>query len=191
MKNIFDTYKTLIITIIVCLAFITIVRQCEKEPKTVVKTVTKTVTKHDTIIKTVISKPKTVYVNKYVNVKGETEIVYVKLPDSSTIKANQYNTTLNSNKANAALKITTTGELLDVSGVIIYPKETVTTTITKTSAKSGLFLYGSAPLNTNNISVEVGLLYQFKNTIGVMGGLQYNDFTKSVDAKIGLAVKIF
>ena len=186
-----NKYKAVIILVVAALLFITIVRQCEKEPKIVTKTVTKIVTQYDTIIKTVISEPKTVYVKKFVNVKGDTEIVYVNASDSSSVKANQYNTTLTSNKASADLKITVDGTLLDVTGVIRYPEKTVTNTVTKSKAKSGLFVFGQVPLNTNNIQVEIGLMYQFKNTLMVTGGVQYNDFTKSADLKVGLGVKIF
>jgi hypothetical protein len=191
MIDILNKYKV-IVTVVVCsLIFMTIVRQCEKEPKIVTKTVTKTITKRDTITKTIISEPKTVYVKKYVNVKGEDKIVYLEKQDASATEAKEYNTILQSNKSTANIKITTTGELLDVSGTITYPEKENTITITKSRAKSGLFVYGTAPLNTNNISIEVGMAYQFKNTLMIIGGVQYNDFTKSADLKVGIGVKIF
>jgi len=191
MIDIWNKYKV-IVTIVVCsLIFMTIVRQCEKEPKIVTKTVTKTIIKHDTITKTIISEPKTVYVKKYVNVKGKDKIVYLEKQDTSATEAKEYNTILQSNKSTANIKITTTGELLDVSGTITYPEKEKITTITKSRAKSGLFVYGTAPLNTNNISIEVGMAYQFKNTLMIIGGVQYNDFTKSADLKVGIGVKIF
>jgi hypothetical protein len=189
MKTIWNTYKTLIIVVISALVFITVVRQCEKEPKIVIKTETKYIKVTDTITKTIISEPKTVYVKKYVDVKGETQIVYLDKQDTSALPAKEYKTKLKSNNAVADIKILTTGDLLDVSGVITYNEKETTTTITKTRAKSGLFIYGSAPLNIN--SVEAGLLYQFKNTVGIMVGIEYNDLTNSADIKVGLAVKIF
>jgi hypothetical protein len=193
MINILNKYKIVIIAIVTFLVLLTVVKQCEQEPKIVTKTVTKTETKTDTIIKVQIKEvPKIVYINKYIDVKGDKVIVYVDKPtDSSTIKANQYDTEIKSNNATAKLKITTSGELLDVTGVIEYPKETVTTTINKTSAKSGLFIYASAPINNNNLNIEVGGMYQFKNTLLLLGGVQYNQFTKGLDAKIGLGIKIF
>lgn len=193
MLKVWQKYKIAIVCVIGFLIFITVVRSCEKEPKIVTKTVTKIVTLRDTI-KTVTIKevPKIVYVNKYVNVKGDKVIVYVDKPtDSSTIKANQYDTEIRSNNALAKLQITTSGELLDVQGVIEYPKETVTTTITKTKAQSGLFLFSQVPINANQINAELGLLYQFKNSVMVMGGLQYNEFTKRADIKVGLGIKLF
>ena len=185
MSNIWQKYKV-VITIFICvMIFISVVKSCEKEPKIVTRTVTKIVTKHDTIIKVKIQEvPKTVYIQKIKTVEGETKIVYVDKPTDSTIKANQYDATVVSNNATAQLKITTTGELLDVQGVITYPEKETTTTITKTKAKSGLFIYGSVPLNKNQINVETGLIYQYKNTLGVMGGVQYNEFTKLAELKI-------
>jgi len=182
-----NTNKILLITGLF-LTLIVVIKQLEKEPKIITKTVTKTVV--DTI-KTVEIKevPKTVYVNKYITEKGETKIVYVKEKDSSTIEAKQYETKLTSNKATADLKVTTTGELLDVQGVITYPEKT--TTITKVKNKSGLFIYGNAPLNKNFTNAEIGLLYQFKNTIRIMGGVPDNNITNSANIKVGIAVKIY
>ena len=117
--------------------------------------------------------------------------MYVDKPSSITIKASQYETVLKGTKASANIKIVSLGEVLDVQGVFTYPELETTTTITKTKAKSGLFVFGQVPLNTNNISVELGLAYQFKNTLMLMGGVQYNDFTKSADLKVGIGVKIF
>ena len=181
-----NTYLALVIGLF--LIIVLVVKQCEKEPKIVVKTVTKTVV--DTV-KTVEIKevPKTVYVNKYITKEGDTKIVYVKVKDSSTIEAKQYDTKLESNKATANLKITTTGELLDVSGIITYPE--LTTTITNYKNKSGLFIYGNAPLKQDYLNAEIGLLYQFKNTVGIMAGVQYDDFTRKANYKVGIAVKIY
>jgi len=113
-------------------------KECKKEPEVVTKTEIKTV--YDTITNTVISKPKTVYVPREVKhtdtiynetVKTIKDTVYIEM-----VEANKYETKLQSNKATADLQITTTGELLDVKGVITYPqvKETVKT------PKSGLFI---------------------------------------------------
>jgi hypothetical protein len=193
MINIWNKYKIVIIAIVTFVVLLSVVKACEQEPKITTKTETTIETKTDTIIKVQIKEvPEIVYVNRYVNVEGKKVIVYVDKPtDSSTIKAFKYETVLKSNNAIANLNITTSGELLDVTGVIEYPKETVTTTITKTSAKSGLFLFTQVPINSNQINIEVGALYQFKNTLGVMGSVQYNEFTKGIDAKLGLAIKIF
>ena len=178
----------LIIAVIVILILIN--KQCEK-PKEVVKTVTKVEIVKDTIhLVEVDEVVKTVFVNRYVDVKGKDSIVYVDKPNDSTIQANQYQTTLKSNDATAEVQITTTGELLDVSGIITYPKVKETVTITKTKDRSGLFIYADLPV-TNNFNPEVGAIYQFKNTALIKGGVQYNEFTKSIDVKIGVGIKIF
>jgi hypothetical protein len=189
---IWNKYKNIIFIVIGFLLVIFIIRACEKEPKIVIKTETKTEYIRDTFIKTIISEPKTVYVQRIKTIEGETKVVYLDKPiDSSTIKGLEYETVLKSNNATANIKIVSTGELLDVQGTIDFPKETITTTITKSSAKSGLFVFGQVPINQNQINIEVGALYQFKNTFGIMGSVQYNEFTKGVDLKAGLLIKIF
>lgn len=181
--------------LIVAIAVILIVKACESEPETIIKTETKIVTVHDTIKTVEISEPKTVYVTRVkdslIYLPNNNEGGLIGGLNDSIIKANQYNTDLKSNNATASLTITTTGALLDVSGVITYPEKETTTTITKIKDKSGLFLYGSVPVNHNMVNVEAGLVYQFKNKMMVMGGVQYNQFTKSPDIKIGVGIKIF
>ena len=178
----------LIISVIVILILIN--KQCEK-PKEVIKTITKVEIVKDTITEVEIKEvPKTVFVNRYVNIKGKDSIIYVDKPNDSTIQANQYNTTLKSNDATAEVQITTTGELLDVSGVITYPKTKETVTTIKNRNNSGLFIYGDLPI-TNNFNPEIGAIYQFKNTALIKSGVQYNEFTKSLDVKIGVGIKIF
>jgi len=162
------------------------IKKCEQEPRVITKT--EYIDRVDTITKTIISDPKTVYVNKYKTVKGNDSIVYVKTPDSTTINANLYNTQLLSNNATADLKITTTGELLDVQGVIKYTEEK--TTITKIKDKSGFYIYGMMPLN-KTVSPEIGALYQVKNKLFISAGLQYDKHIKTVNIKIGIGIKIF
>jgi hypothetical protein len=188
---IWTKYKNIIFIVVGFLLVMIIVRSCEKEPKITTKTVTKIEYVRDTFIKTVISEPKVVYVQKIKTIEGETKVVYLDKPSSSTISANQYETVLKSNNATANLKITSTGEVLDVQGTIDFPKETTITTITKSTAKSGLFIFAQVPVNQNQINIEVGALYQFKNTFGIMGSVQYNEFTKGVDLKAGMLIKIF
>ena len=54
---------------------------------------------------------------------------------------------------------------------------------------SGLFMYGSIPMN-NLASPEVGLMYQFKNKVGIMTGVQYNNITNQPDFKIGFLIRL-
>jgi hypothetical protein len=177
--------------LLILIVFIALVKQCEAEPRIVTKT--ETITKYvtDTITKVEIKEvPKTVFVEKYITEKGDEKIVFVKDSTKTSIKANQHDTKLTSNDATAELKITTTGELLDVTGVITYPLKETTTTITKTRDASGLFIYANLPIN-NFSSPEVGALYQFKNTVFISGGVQYNNLTNMPDFKVGIGLKIF
>lgn len=169
---------------------IALIKQCEGETKTITKTVIEYVPVTETITETKIDTvPKLVYVEKTKTVKGKDSIIYVKEPNDSTIKANQYNTTLLSNNASADLKITTTGELIDVQGTINYNQKQTTTETLKIRDASGLFIYGNMPVNS--VQPEVGVLYQLKNKMFISAGAQYNEFTKSADLKVGLGIKIF
>lgn len=189
----FNKYKWYLIIGTALISLIVINKKCENEPKTVIETETKTVIKteiiRDTIIKTVIKEvPKIVYIN---NDKSISEIP----TNNDSKKANQYNVSLSANNATASLKITTTGELLDVSGVIEYPKETITNTITntitKTVAKSGGFLYVEFPISKKPERIEVGIDYQIKNTILIGISADYNDITKKGTLNGKLGIKIF
>lgn len=178
----------LILIGVVCLVALN--KQCEK-PKEVVKTVTKIEYISDTIHTVEIKEvPKVVYVERTKTIKGKDSIVYVDKPNDSTIQANQYQTTLKSNDATAEVQITTTGQLLDVKGIITYPREKETVTTIKNRNNSGLFIYGDLPI-TNNFNPEVGAIYQFKNTALIKTGVQYNSITNGIDFKIGIGIKIF
>lgn len=164
-----------------------LLKQCEPEPKTITKTEYVKVT--DTITETIIEEiPKTVYVERVKTIKGKDSIIYRENPTDSTITANQYTTQLKSNNATADLEITTTGELLDVQGVINYEKEI--TTITEFKNNSGLFAYGQARINGFD-SYAAGLDYHFKNKIIVGANVQYDllhNYT-SFNVKIGFRIK--
>lgn len=176
--------------IVIAILLIWLNRQCEKEPEIIVKTVTKTVIVKDTITETIIKEvPKTVYVERIKTVKGKDSIIYLDKPSDGSITANQFDATVKANDATAQLKITTTGQLIDVLGTIDYPRTKTTTTIIKNRDKSGLYIYGSTTIQ--NIQPELGLLYQFKNKAFISSSAQYNDFTNSIDGKIGIGVKVF
>lgn len=179
-----------LLILVVAVLLLVLNKQCEK-PKTITKTVTKIERITDTITKTVISPPEKVYIERTKTIKGKDTIIYRESATDSTIIANIYTTKLEANEATANLKITTTGELLDVQGTIDFPKVTETITITKTKPMSGLFLYGQIPTNVNNFSPEIGLLYQFKNKAMVTGSAQLNQFTNKVDIKVGVGIRIF
>jgi len=83
----------------------------------------------------------------------------------------------------------TANELYDVSGVIIYPEKETTVETIITRDASGFFIYGSLPISSQ-INPELGVMLQIKNKIIIGAGFQYNDFTKNLDARITLAVKL-
>ena len=152
--------------------------ECSKDPE--VKTVTKIKTVRDTITNTIISKPKDVIFYKTDTIH-EKETVFIK--NSNPIKAKEYDTKLESNNATADLKIITTGELLDVQGVITYPEKE--TTLIK--PKSGLFLNLETSVKPTFERVGVSLDYQIKNKWLIGVGASYNNQVKQgyINAKIG------
>ena len=168
-----------------------IFRACESEPK--IKIETKTITKivTDTLrLKEIVEIEKPVYVERIKTLKGKDSIIYKDEPSETTITAKQFETKLDSNDAQAELIITSTGEVLDVQGVITYPKTETVTTITKIKDKGGVYLYGSIPIN-NFTTPEVGLMFQVRNKFGVMAGVQYNSLTNKPEIKAGILIKIF
>lgn len=171
----------------VAVVFIVLIKQCEGETNTVTETVVKW--KTDSVYVDKIQKVKEpVYIEKTKTIKGKDSIIYVDRKTDSTITANEYKTTLNSNEAKADLSIISTGEVLDVKGTITYPEKE--TTITNTRDASGLFLYGATPIN-KTLTPEIGLLYQFKNNVFISGSAQYNNLTNGIDAKVGVGIKIW
>lgn len=180
-----------ILYVIVIGLIIALAHQCQEEET--IKTVTKIeyVEKTDTITETIIEeKIKKVYVERFKTIKGKDSIVYKDNPTDSTINANQYTTQLKSNNATANLEITTTGELLDVTGIINYTQENKTTTITKTKAKSGLFAYGQINLNGFD-NYGLGLDYVIKNKIIIGTSANYDNFNGNIglNVKVGIRLK--
>jgi uncharacterized protein YrrD len=188
MNNKISIWWLLVLFII----FFAALKQCEGKPKVVTKTTTKVKTIHDTITEVKIDTIYTqVYIEKTKTIKGKDSIIYKDKPSETTTTANQYQTTLKSNKATAKLDITTTGELLDVSGTITYPEKETITRITKVKPQSGLFIYGSAPISSRSLSPEVGALFQIKNKLILGAGVQYDNITNNVNATFTLGVKIW
>ena len=165
-----------------------LMKSCEGNPKVVTKTETKIVTKHDTINETIIKEvPKEVIVNKYIDKEGDKVIVYVDKENDSSLVAKQYKTEVKSNEATAKLDITTTGELLDISGVITYPeKETIKETTIRQD-NSGVFLYAQMPISSQLINPELGVMLQIKNKIIIGLGANYNNNLSAVGT---IAVKL-
>src|SRR5690606_36718626 len=122
--------------------------------------------------------------------RGKDSIVYVQVPGETSIKANQYDTELKANNATAKLKITTTGQLLDVTGTIDYQQKETTTTTTIIKPKSGLFVYGQTSVSPLLKVSAVGLDYQFKNTVIVGASFNFDHITNQnyISAKIGFRI---
>ena len=176
---------------IAILAVLLIIECQEDVPKTVTTTVIEYVTKTDTIIKTVISKPKKVYITKIKRTKGIDSIIYVDRKAKEAIEVNQYDTTIKSNNATADLQITTTGELLDVQGVITWKEKITTVEVTKTINASGLFIYMGTSLNPTFDKIELGLDYQIRNKFLIGASVDYNNFTQNVNLNLKIGIKIF
>ena len=164
------------------------VKEC-KEPKVKIETVTEYVKVTDTITKTIISEPEKIYVERVKTLQGKDSIIYVDKKTSTAIQVNKYDTKLESNNATADLNIVTTGELLEVTGVINYTQENTTTTITKIKPESGLYIYGKLPISNFN-TPEIGAIYQFKNKIMLGAGVQYNNITKAPEVTATIGIKI-
>lgn len=168
-----------------------IVRQCEGEPKTITKTETIVKWKTDTVRQTKIQKVKEpVYVEKVKTLKGDTVVVFKEKETQTTVEANRYKTEIKSDSATAKLDITTTGELLDVKGVITYPRIEKTVETLKLRNKSGLFIYGQLPVQ-NLKNPEIGLQYNIRNTIFLSSGVQLDPITNNPNINVGIGVKIF
>ena len=177
----------IIYPIIAILLIIFIMKNCEQEPKVVTKTKVEYVKVTDTFTKTIINEvPKTVYVEKI-----KDSIVYVDKPSNTSIKANQYTTKLESNNAIANLKITTTGELLDVAGAIEYTRPITNIETIKKVPQSGLFLYAETSINPIFERAALGLDYQIKNTALIGTSIDYSNLTKSVNFNVKVGFVCF
>ena len=183
--------RNILLTIAGFIILFSVFKQCDRDIKTITKTETvikwkeKIVT--ETIIDTVFKK---VYVQKIKTVKGKDSLIYKDKPSENTITANEYKAEVKTDSAIAKLNIVTTGELLDVTGVITYPEKETITTITKIKDKSGFYIYGALPIN-NITSPEVGVLFQVRNKVFVSAGVQLNNITKQPDLKVGIGIKLF
>lgn len=172
----------------ICIA-IFVVTKCKTEPKIVTVTEIEYVTKTDTITNTVIKKEfLTKYVTKIKTLDGRDSIVYVDKQTRQAIKVREYEAVVQTDSSRADLKITSTGEVLDVKGTITYDQKQTTTTITKFKESSGLFLYAETSLQPSLEHFELGLDYQFKNKIiiGVSGSVVQDQFY--FNAKLGFKI---
>ena len=175
-----------VIGIVFIIAFL---KDCTGGEKVKTVTVIETVTVTDTITNTIIKEvPKTVYIERLKTVKGKDTIIYKDTPTDSTIQANQYKTTLESNNATADLTVTTTGELLDLTGTITYKQENKTTTITKKIPSSGAYLSTQIGL-IGTPSYGVGLDFHVRKVI-IGGFANYLPMNGGVNAGIKIGFKL-
>lgn len=176
--------------LIIVLTF-ALIKQLESEPKVVTKTKVIYKTKTDTIHTVEIKEvPKTVIVEKIKTIKGKDSIIYVDSQTDTSIEANQYDTELKANNALAKLKITTTGQLLYVSGTISWTEKETQTTTTIIKPKSGLFLYGQTSVKPLLEVSSIGLDYQFKNTAIIGTSFSFDHIMKQnyVNVKLGFRI---
>lgn len=180
LKNNWGILATIIVIIIM-------IKFLEKEPKTIIKT--KYIPKVEVIKETIIDTLyKNVYVTKTKTIKGKDTIIYKDSTSKNTIPAKQYKAVVKTDSTRADLLVTTTGELLDVSGVITYNQKE--TTLKMIKPKSGLFGYIEVPIN-NSPRLGVGLDYVFRNKIITGVSVSQNTLNKNlyINAKIG--IKLF
>lgn len=57
--------------------------------------------------------------------------------------------------------------------------------------QSGFYIYGSAPINADALSPEIGVLFQLRNKMFISTSAQYNNLNNNVDLKVGIGVKLF
>ncbi len=166
--------KKVIIAIASFLIGVLIASSCRKDvvkikEKIVVKNVkvTDTVRIHDTI-----RKPIKVYVDrwKYVRVPVDAPIV------EEIVEANKYSQKLIGKKGTAQIDVVTTGELLDLSGIIECNEKIVEKTITKYVNKNSLFFSSGVDLNVKGKirNIKVGLDYNIRNRVLIKGGIGYD-----------------
>lgn len=191
MKNFFTKNLWILITIVVVALLI---HQCTKktEPKIVTKTEIVTKIVHDTIVETKIEKVKEpVYVERIKTLQGKDSIIYRDKPTENTVEANLYNTNLKSNNAEALLKITALGEVLDVKGVITYPEVTKTITNDIYHEKGGLFLYGQGQIDKNPQIFGLGLDWVIKNKYVIGVSANHDNINKNSYGMVKLGIKLF
>lgn len=178
--------KQIIIAIASFLIGVLLASSCERD---VVEVKEKVVVKNIKVIDTVrihdtIRKPVKVYVDKWRYVQ--------RLPNSikkeEIVEANKYSQKLVGKKGVAQIEVITTGELLDLSGIIECNERVVEKTITKYKNKSKLFLSGGIDMRLDGgvRNIKVGLDYNIKNKVILKGGLGYDIIENQPLVGVGL-----
>jgi uncharacterized protein YpmB len=185
-------WKQIGIIVLVIIATLIFVKQCEEEPQIRVRTKEVVTYKTDTITQTrIIEKPLIKYVIRHQTVKGKDSIVYVQKDDAKAIKVSEYKSELATDSAKANLKITTTGELLKVDGTITYPRVEKTITKEIIKPKSGLFLSLESSFSPMFEQSAIHLDYQYRNVVLIGGSINYNNQIKKVYPALKVGFKIF
>lgn len=179
--------KNLLIGILAVVVAIFFIRDCNSGRKKEIKEkVTVHIAPVKEPIKTIeIGAPRKVNYQVF-RIKGKDSIIYRDTATGETREALQYDTQLKSNNATADLKITTTGELIDVTGTIEYPEKTVTIERDIPVNTSGLFAWVQTDASLQLFGV--GLDYQFKNKVMAGAGLLHVDNNTYVVGKVGLKI---
>lgn len=168
-----------------------LIRKCEDEPKVITKTKVVYKERTDTITNTIIKEvPKKVYYEVVKTVKGKDSIVYVDKPSDNSQTAQVWDVEVKTDSSKANLKITSLTKPIDVRGTIecLTKETTITNTIIK--PKSGLFLSVESSVNPLLENIGVGLDYQFKNTVMIGAGVNYDNRINQtyVSARVGIRI---
>lgn len=132
---------------------------------------------------TPISTPRLVFVEKVV-VENDTIIRFVNEPSETSITANKYSETLKGEHGEVDIDVTTTGQLLDLRGVMRFNK--TETTITKVVEKNKLFM--GVEYNTDE-RIEAKLSLSLKNKAMISGGMGFGG--GQTFYSIGVAIPLF
>ena len=160
----------------------------KKVKNTIIKNEIETKQIKEPIVDVKIPKPKIVYVESLRIEKGKDSIIYSEKPTETTTLAKQYDFNLKSKKATADLKITTTGELIDVSGAISYPETIITKTIEKEVHNNGLFLYVQSNPAFQTFGGGADLVIKNRIILGI-GVLKINGLENAyITGKVGLNI---
>ena len=180
--------KNILIAIASFVIGVLIASSCERDVvKVKEKVIVKNVKVTDTVrIKDTIVNPKKIYINKW---------KYVEKPKDSVskdtikmIEANEYNQELVGKNGNAKIKLITTGELLDLSGVIECNEKTIEKTITKYTAKNKVFFTGGLGMGLNGgfRDIKIGIDYNIKNKVLLKYNVGYDLSTNQPFTGVGI-----
>ena len=58
-------------------------------------------------------------------------------------------------------------------------------------SESGFYLYGKAPISSQNFSPEIGIQMNIRNKMFISSGVQYDNINNNVNVLVGIGIKIF